>query len=138
MASVREVVDAAAEQIAAATGLRPYPWIVDNLDPPGLVVIVDDLEVGAMGLGQLDITLNAMALTARSDARTGTQSLFDYLDPGADNAKSVWRAIYADPSLGLAGTNAMVRRMRGMSTEEVAGTGYFGALFEIVVLTSGA
>lgn len=138
MASPQEIVTALAKTIADATDLLPYPWIVDDLEPPAVVVFVEDMTVGAMGLGQIDMTCTAVVLTARADDRSGTETMYAYLDPGADNPRSVWRSVFANPSLGVTGVSAMCRTMRGLSTEEVAGYGYFGASFEIVIVTSGA
>lgn len=138
MASIAEVATGLASTISTATGLRCFDYIPEDVNPPACVVTIDSIEPGAFKLGQMDMVFQATVLTARASDRAGQKALFEYMDSGDDNPKSVWRAIYDTPSLGLSNTNCGLRQMRSLTVEEIAAYGYYGVLFEILVLTSGA
>lgn len=136
MSSVLEVAEGLRDTITQATGLRGFAYIPDSINPPALAVTVASMDVGTFTLGQMDIMLEAAVFVSKASDRVGQLAVYEYLSPSGD--KSIWRAVYNAPTLGLADTSATVKGMRSFRIEEVAAYGYYGVVFDVFVLTSGA
>lgn len=136
MATIQAVADALSTTIGNATGLRVFPYVPDNVNPPMLMLVLGQIEREAMNMGTMSVPFDAYVLTQRVSDRAGQSSLYEYAS--FTGAKSVWKAVNDTRALGLTGTDAAVLRYRPLGVEEVAAIGYFGGAFEILVLTSGA
>jgi hypothetical protein len=136
MSSIQDIAEGLAATIGDATGLRNFPYVPDNVNPPVMVLVLGTIERGAMSRGQMQIPFEAWVLTQRVSDRAGQQSLYEYAS--FTSPKSVWKAVDDTKSLGLPDTDAAVLRYRPLGMEEVAAIGYFGGAFEILVLTDGS
>ena len=136
MSTLQEVLDGLASTIGDATGLRCFSYVPEDVNPPALVVSLGEMERGAFCMGQMEIRVNAGLLVARTSDRAGQQQ--ENMFAGWGSVQSVWNAVDDKPGLGLSDTNAAVLRYRPFGIEEIAGYGYFGGVFEILILTAGA
>ena len=136
MSSIREVADGIASVIAEGTGLRTFGYVPEDINPPLVFLALGPIERGAFSMGQMEFTVEAALFTSKASDRAGQQSAYEFAS--WDNVKSVWDAMNANKSLGLSDTDCAVLRYRPLGVEEIAGYGYFGGVFEILVLTAGA
>lgn len=136
MSTLQEVLDGLATTISNATELRCFSYVPEDVNPPALVLSLGELERGAFCMGQIEIRVNAGLLVTRSSDRAGQQQENTFA--GWGTVQSVWNAVDDNPGLGLTDTNAAVLRYRPFGIEETAGYGYFGGVFEILILTAGA
>lgn len=137
MATIGEVADGLAQTISTATGLRTVDYIPEDINPPVLfLALASSIERGAFQRGQMELMFDAVIFTSRAVDRVGQKLLYEYASFSGD--LSVWKAVDDDNDLGLTGTNAAVLRYRPLGIDEIAGYGYFGGAFEIMVLTAGS
>ena len=136
MSTLQQVLDGLSTTIASATGLRCFSYVPEDVNPPALVVSLGEIERGAFRMGQMEIRVEAGLLVTKASDRAGQKQENTFAGWGA--VQSVWNAVDDTPGLGLADTNAAVLRYRPFGIEEVAGYGYFGGVFEILILTAGA
>lgn len=137
MATIGAVAEALARTISNATGLRTVDHVPDDLNPPTLFLgMSGDVERGAFQRGQMELTFEAVIFVSRAVDRAGQHLLYEYASFAG--SRSVWKAVDDLPGLGLDDTNAAVLRYRPLGLEELAAYGYFGGVFEILVLSSGS
>lgn len=136
MATIGAVAEALAETIGTATGLRTVDHIPSTINPPALFVALGTNERGAMARGQQELAFEVVVFTSRTVDRVGQSALYEYASFGGQ--LSVWKAVDDTPTLGLTDTNAAVLRYRPIGVEEIAAYGYFGGVFEVLVLTTGS
>jgi hypothetical protein len=135
MATIKECAEGIATTVQNATGLRSFAYIPDDINPPTFAVTVDRLDIGAFALGQLEGIFLGIVFVSKADDRTGQTKIYDYMSTGSG---SVWRALFETPALGLEHASCGVQTMRQLGVDEIAAYGYYGAVFEILVLTTGA
>jgi len=136
MSTLQQVLDGLSTTIASGTGLRCFSYVPDDLNPPALFISLGELERGAFRMGQMEIRVEAALFVSRASDRAGQKSENTYA--GWGTAQSVWNAVDDTPGLGLNDTNAAVLRYRPFGIDEVAAYGYYGGVFEILILTAGA
>lgn len=136
MSSVAQIAAGIATTINAATGLRTFDYVPDDLNPPLLFLNLNDIGRGAFARGQFELRFDAVLFVSSASDRAGQER--SYAFSSWDSVESVWKALDATPGLGLGDTDAKVLRYRSLSVDEVAAYRYFGGAFEILVLTKGA
>lgn len=136
MSSIQQVMDGLSTVIDAAAGLRCYSYVPEDLNPPAVFLSLGEIERGAFKMGQMELRIDAALFVSRASDRAGQKQMNTFATWGT--TASVWKAVDDTPGLGLADTNAAVLRFRPFGIDEVAAYGYFGGVFEILVLTAGA
>ncbi len=132
MADIDAICAAAAKVLSEATGLRPFDYIPESINPPAAIVVVTSIEPSTFHLESMDVTLDLVVLVARS--RSGQDQLQAYISH--TGPQSVWLALAAHPNLGLTdGTQATIVRYRSLGVEEIAAYQYAGGAFETAVTT---
>ena len=104
MKGIGEVADALSSSLGTIEGLRAYPYFPDTFQPPGVVVGHPDIdfETAATTVCGGDWTMPAHLVVARSNDRSSSLTLFDFLD-------LVIAQIDGDPTLGGVVNRAIAR-----------------------------
>lgn len=136
MATVGAIAEALADTFDEITGLRPYSYVPESINPPAVILSLGEIERQSMGRGTMSVPFDATILVSRSSDRVGQGSLYEYAS--FTGTKSVWNSIDANHALGLSdGTRATVLRYRPLAIEEIAAYGYFGGSFALMITTPG-
>jgi hypothetical protein len=141
MASLSEVAAGIAATVKAATGLRTYEFVPEDLNPPALMLVLSDVERASFKLGQMQVRIDAVLFTQSASDRAGQAKQSEYAS--WDTVRSVWLALDTNGDLGLVDgdgepdTDAKVLRYRPLGIEEVAAYSYYGGVFEILAITKG-
>jgi len=128
MASVAEIAEALADQLAQVTGLRATDYVPESLNPPAAFVNVTEIAEGTFGYETVTVNLDLVVLVSRASARSGQGTLYEYMDPRGP--KSVTAAVM---SLGRDDIQVESCKYRSLGIEEIAAYGYIGGAFETVV-----
>lgn len=120
------------------TGLRVYTYVPEDLNPPALFLALNSVTRGTMGRGTMTLDYEAVVFVSRASDRAGIAKAYSYLEPSTSESTSVWAAVDENRTLGLSDVDATVSAGRMLGIEEQAAYGYFGVVFDIQVLTSGA
>lgn len=138
MATIGQVADALATTISLATGTKAIDHVPANLDPPAIFVVLEQVEVTAFGRGTVEMRFNVVVFVSKTVDRVGQHKLYEYLSPSG--ARSIVKAVYDTPTLGLSEVNASAvsEPARALGVEEIAAYGYFGGLVPVLVVTQGA
>lgn len=134
MPDVQEVADALADTITAATGLRCFPFLPSDVNPPACVLVLGPAERSAFKLGSAFLTFEAHVYVSTISDRAAGKHLYEYAS--WTGPRSMWTALEDTPDLGLSDCNAAVLRYRPVGLEEVAVYGYLGGIFDITVATT--
>lgn len=118
------------------TGLRAYDYVPEDINPPCAVVVLGEIERGAFSRGMMEVRFDVAVFVARGSDRAGQAALNEYADPSSSVSDSIWNKLDSNKSLGLSGVDAAVLRYRPFGIDEVAAYGYFGGVFEILVLVT--
>jgi hypothetical protein len=134
--TVAQVVAGLKDKINDITGLRAFEYVPEDLNPPCAVVVLGPIERGAFSRGMMELTVEVAIFVTRGSDRAGQASLNAFADPSASVSTSVWAKIDADKTLGITGVDAAVLRYRPFGIDEVAAYGYYGGVFELLVLVT--
>lgn len=132
MPDVQDVADALGSTITAATGLRCYPFLPSDVNPPACVLVLGPAERSAFKLGSAFLTFEAHVYVSTTSDRAAGKHLYEYAS--WTGSRSMW--FLDNHDLGLANVAASTLRYRPVGLEEVAIYGYLGGIFDITVATT--
>lgn len=136
MASIVDIRDGLAANLATITGLRALSYMPDRVSVPSAIVgevgIVFD---GAFARGLDTITISIRVYVSKASDRAGQDKLDGYL--AGSGATSLKAAIQSDLTLGGACQTLQVSAVSGYGVYEVGGTDYLGAEFTVTVYARG-
>lgn len=138
--SISSIMSGIAARLATIDGLRTLDdgTAPEQINPPTAIVGVPPIEKYhqsfAMGYFQLQVPI--YVLTSAAVSRVGQLQLAAYADPTGD--QSIREAIEGDKTLGGAVDDCAVIDFRPLGMEEVGAIGYFGGVFNLLVIGRGA
>lgn len=134
MPDVQEVADALTDTITAATGLRCFPFLPSDVNPPACVLLLGAADRTAFRLGSGALPFEAHVYVSTTSDRSAGKHLYEYVS--WTGTRSMWNALEQKKDLGLSGCDAAVLRYRPVGLEEIAVYGYLGGIFDILVTTT--
>jgi hypothetical protein len=141
MSTVAEIAAGIATVIQQETGLRAVEFMSADIPPPSAMLRIPNIERGSFrssaGHGVLELDFELYVYTQTLFEKAGQQALMDYADFSAGDG-SVWKALDDNNDLGLGDVDAKVLRCRFIGIEEQSAFGYFCAVFDIAVSSTGA
>lgn len=131
---VMEAIESALDNI---TGLRTTPFIKDQMSPPFAMVGVPEIPDyhGAFKSGMMSISPKVYVFTSAAVDRIGQTRLSEFADPVG--TKSIKAALEADNSLGSVVAQVVVKSFRPLGAEEMGAMGYYGGVFDLMIVATG-
>lgn len=139
--TVLQIMEAIETQLATISGLRVSEYKPDAINPPQAIVGVPPIDYWeTFNNGSYDINATITVLTSAAYDRVGQRKLAGYADP--TGAQSIFAAFKAAPAVGVQTLGGVVdscaiKTFRPLGIDEVAAIGYFGGIFELIVLATG-
>lgn len=120
-----------ATALEAVSGLRVYPYPVDQIAPPAAVVAFPERVSYdfTYGRGADVLEMNVWVLVSRDSMRAGTEAIDNYL-----SGSMVKAALEADPTLG-GNVDSLKVSEATVGVIPVGGTDYLAATFTIEIVT---
>lgn len=136
--SIEQIMLGLEARLTTIPGLRTSEWTADQINPPHALVGVPPIPNyrQAMGKAAYELDLTVTVLTSAALDRRGQLALARYADP--TGSSSVIAAVEADRTLGGVVTDCVVQSFRPLGLEEVGLIGYYGGLFTLLCIASGA
>lgn len=136
MATLADVCDAI-ETVLAAAGIRCYPYPVDDLAPPAVIVGIDSGEVLTEGIEVASYVFSFTAVAQAVSTTAGALAVYELADLTSTGGLN--RTLFGNPDLDLSGVNVGDLRLTGTGSVDTAdGRRYASASFEVPILISGA
>lgn len=130
MASITELREGLANNLATIDGLRAVPEMPDNPNPPTAVVSLSSVEYDqTFGAGMTLYTFDVTVIVGRADARNGQAYLDSYCS--STGANSVKLAIESDKTLNGKAYDLRVTQLSSYGSLTVNDTTYLAAEFSI-------
>ncbi len=120
---------------AAVDGLRVYPRLLGQINPPAAVITPNTgpfLTYGTTFDGGDDLDLAITLLVARGDDRTADEKLGAYI--ARSGSRSILAAVAGDRTLGGLVNEAWVTGAQDWGVITVADVAYLGCVFPVKVL----
>lgn len=119
-------------------GLRTAPYVPDQVNPPIAVVGVPPIPNyhATFAHGKFVLDVPVTVLVSKAVDRIDQPAMAAYADIASTN--SIHAAIEGDQTLGGAVDNAVVSDFRPLGNDEVGAIGYYGGVFTVKVICSGA
>lgn len=137
---IRDIMAGLAARLATIDGLRTTKdgSAPGQINPPEAIVGVPPIEQyhQSMAMGRFKLEMPIHLLVSGALDRIGQLQLADFAD--AAGPTSVRAAIEGDKTLGGAVDDLMVIDFRPLGLEEVNSIGYFGGVFNVLVIGRGA
>ena len=136
--TVVQVMDGLEARLATIPGLRVSDVSPGQINPPCAVVGVPDIPDYRLTFsnGYAALTFTVTVFTSAALDRVGQKALAGYAD--FTGAGSVRTAIEGDKTLGGVAQDVTVDSFRPLGLEDVAAIGFFGGVFAVRVITTGA
>jgi hypothetical protein len=135
VASIAELRQGIATNLATIAGLRVSEFIPDNPNPPVAIVQFDRAQYHLdMGNGMTEYTFVVQLIVGRVDERTAQRNLDSYCS--STGSASVLLAVESNRSLSGKAFDTIVTEMSSYGPVLVNDTTYLGAEFQIRVLAS--
>lgn len=135
MASIAELRQGIATNLATIAGLRVSEFIPDNPNPPIAVVQFDRAQYHLdMGNGMTEYSFVVQLIVGRVDERTAQRNLDAYCS--STGSSSVLLAVESNRTLSGKAYDCVVTEMSSYGPVLVNDTTYLGAEFQIRVLAS--
>lgn len=135
MASITELRDGIAANLATISGLRTSATIPDNPNPPIAIVMFDRVEYHqSYKNGLANYSFSVQVIVARVDERNAQRYLDSYVS--TTGASSVLLAIESDKTLGGKAFDCVVSEMSNYGSISVGENTYLAAEFQVQVLAS--
>lgn len=137
MATVQQVMEGIEARLLTIEGLRVAPYAPDSINPPQAIVGVPpvDYRLSFGDSGELQINPTITILVSAALDRVGQMKLASYVNKTGD--QSVYAAIEADKTLGLANVECLVRSFQSLGMQDVGVLGYYGGVFQLTCLATG-
>lgn len=135
MASIAELRQGIATNLATISGLRVSEFIPDNPNPPIAIVQFDRAQYHLdMGNGMTEYSFVVQLIVGRVDERTAQRNLDAYCS--SSGSSSVLLAVESNRTLSGKAFDCVVTEMSSYGPVLVNDTTYLGAEFQIRVLAS--
>lgn len=135
MASIAELRNEIAQNLATIAGLRTSEFIPDNPNPPIAIVQFDRAQYHLdMGNGMTEYSFVVQLIVGRVDERTAQRNLDAYCS--STGSSSVLLAVESNRTLDGKAFDCVVTEMSSYGPVLVNDTTYLGAEFQIRVLAS--
>jgi len=133
--TIRQVMTALETLLDTIDGLRVAAYLPGQVTPPQASVGVPAINA-YRGPFQRDLQLapTITVLTSAASDRVGQLLLADYANP--TGATSIIAAIETDPTLGGIVNSTYVESFTPLGLQDVAAIGYFGGVFQLLVVAS--
>lgn len=138
MPTLPQVMDALAVRLDTIEGLRVAAYMADQINPPQAIIGVPPIDNyhKTFQRGRMELSLSVYVLVSANLDRVGQQLMASYANP--TGSQSVVTAIYGDRTLGGTVEDCMVRSFRPLGMEEVGQIGYYGGVFDVMVIALGS
>lgn len=138
MATIEQVMLGIETRLATIAGLRVAEYSPDQINPPQAIVgvppVPDYRRTFGSG-GHLNIEPTVTVLVSAALDRTGQMKLASYTDK--TGAQSIYAAIEADKTLGIAGVECIVKSFQPLGLRDVGVLGYYGGVFQLACIATG-
>lgn len=135
MASITELREGIATNLATISGLRTAATIPDSPNPPIAIVMFDRVEYHqSYKNGLANYSFSVQVIVARVDERNAQRYLDGYVS--TTGASSVLLAIESDKTLGGKAFDCVVSEMSNYGSISVGENTYLAAEFQVQVLAS--
>ncbi len=137
--TIEQIMTALGTRLNTITDLRGHGFAPDNPSPPCAFPLVPDIASyrAAMGRGSYVIPFQVAVLTGAQLDRTGQQRLARFISQTGDS--SIRAALEdGDKTLGGLVSDLVVDSFTSQGLEEVGLINYYGGLFSVRVIASGA
>jgi hypothetical protein len=135
MATVTQIRDGLAANLATISGLRTSATVPDNPNPP--IAIVEPTSVNydtTFGRGLDEYLFKITIIAGRADERSGQNKLDGYCNPSG--SLSVKTAVESDKTLGGVVQNLRVSGLSTYGSITIAETPYLAAEFAVTVYSN--
>jgi hypothetical protein len=135
MATVSQIRDGLAANLATISGLRTSATVPDNPNPP--IAIVEPTSVNydtTFGRGLDEYLFKITIIAGRADERSGQNKLDGYCNPSG--SLSVKTAVESDKTLGGVVQNLRVSGLSTYGSITIAETPYLAAEFAVTVYSN--
>jgi hypothetical protein len=135
MATVSQIRDGLAANLATISGLRTSATVPDNPNPP--IAIVEPTSVNydtTFGRGLDEYLFKITVIAGRADERSGQTKLDGYCNPSG--SLSVKTAVESDKTLGGVVQNLRVSGLSTYGSITIAETPYLAAEFAVTVYSN--
>jgi len=135
MATVSQIRDGLAANLATISGLRTSATVPDNPNPP--IAIVEPTSVNydtTFGRGLDEYLFKITVIAGRADDRSGQNKLDGYCNPSG--SLSVKTAVESDKTLGGVVQNLRVSGLSTYGSITIAETPYLAAEFAVTVYSN--
>lgn len=135
MATVTQIRDGLAANLATISGLRTSATVPDNPNPP--IAIVEPTSVNydtTFGRGLDEYLFKITVIAGRADERSGQNKLDGYCNPSG--SLSVKTAVESDKTLGGVVQNLRVSGLSTYGSITIAETPYLAAEFAVTVYSN--
>jgi hypothetical protein len=135
--TILQVMQAIESALDDITGLRTTEFIKDQMSPPFAMVGVPEIPDyhGAFKSGSMTIRPRIYVFVSAAVDRIGQTALAAYANP--TGAQSIKLAIEADNTLGGVVSQVVVQSFRPLGAEEMGAMGYYGGVFDLLIVATG-
>lgn len=135
--TLQQVLGAIETRLDTISGLRTDSFIASQINPPAALVGVPPIDNyrSTMKRGRFQFTPVVYVFVSATLDRVGQHLLASYADVTGDN--SVPLAIEGDRSLGGLVEDCVVTGFRPLGMDEVGQIGYYGGVFDLLVIAAG-
>lgn len=135
--TLNDVLTGIEDRLETIQGLRVSSFIADQVNPPAALVGVPPIESyrATMQRGRVVFTPSVFVFVSAALDRIGQRLLSEYADVTGD--KSIPLAIEGDRSLGGVAEDCVVNSFRPLGLDEVGQIGYYGGVFDLMVIVKG-
>ena len=135
MASITDLRNGLATNLATISGLRVSAEIPDNVNPPTAVIVFDRVEYHqAYKNGMSNYSFTIQLIVSRVEERNAQRYLDAYCS--SDGASSVLLAVESDKTLGGKAFDTYVSEMSSYGSINIGDNTYLAAEFQVQVLAS--
>lgn len=132
MATIAEIRDGIADNLATIAGLRTAPVIPDQVNPPFAIIGFDSVDFDTtFGRGLDTYSFTVTVIVSRADGRNSQNLLDVYCAP--TGASSIKTAIELDRSLGSKANDLRVTGLSNYGNLTIGETNYLAAEFAVTV-----
>ena len=135
--TILQVMQAIESALDDITGLRTTEFIKDQMAPPFAMVGVPEIPDyhGAFRSGSMTIMPRVYVFVSAAVDRIGQTALAGYANP--TGTQSIKVALETDNTLGGVVAQVMVKSFRPLGAEEMGAMGYYGGVFDLLVVATG-
>lgn len=135
--TIQQILEGIEARLDTVTGLRTSAFVADQINPPAALVGVPPIDNyrSTMRRGRFQLTPVVYVFVSATLDRVGQYQLASFADVTGDN--SIPLAIEGDRSLGGLVEDCVVTGFRPLGMDEVGQIGYYGGVFDLLVIAAG-